>query len=55
MKQLGHDIPMIMFDPQLCVIAQNLLFKNWDELGHSVIRLGGFHMLEIFWKIVGKR
>ena len=31
-------------------IAQNLPFKSWDELGHSVIRLGGFHTLGCFGK-----
>ena len=55
MKQLGQDTPVITFDLQLYVIAQNLRFKNWDELGHFVIRLGGFHILEMFWKILGKR
>ena len=55
MKQLGQDIPVITFDLQLYVIAQNLRFKTWDELGHFVIRLGGFHILEIFWKIFDKR
>ena len=30
-------------------------FKNWDELGHFVIRFGGFHILDMFWKILGKR
>ena len=44
MKQLGQDIPVITFDLQLHVIAQNLRFENWDELGHFVIRLGGFHI-----------
>ena len=55
MKQLGQNIPVITFDLQLYVIAQNLGFKNWDELGHFVIRLGGFHILEMLWKILGKR
>ena len=55
MKQLGQDIPVITFDLQLYVIAQTLQFESWDELGHFVIRLGGFHMLEMFWKILGKR
>ena len=55
MKQLGQDIPLTTFDLQLYIIAQNLRFKNWDELRHFVIRLGGFHILEMFWKILGKR
>ena len=42
-----------MFDLQLYVILLDLRFKNWDELGHFVIRLGRFHMLEMFWKILG--
>ena len=47
--------PVIMFDLQLNVIAQNLRFKNWDELGHFVLRFGGLHLLDTFWKILGKR
>ena len=46
---------MITIDLQLYVIVQNLRFKNWDELGHFVISLGRFHILEMFWKILGKR
>ena len=55
MKQLGQNIPVITFDLQLHVMAQNLRLKNWDELRHFVIHLGGFHILEMFWKILGKR
>ena len=55
MKQLGQDPSVIMSNLQLYVIAQNLRFKNWGELGHFVIRLGGFHILEMFWKILGKQ
>ena len=46
---------MITFDLQLYVIAQNLWFKNWDELGNFVIHLGRFYILGMFWKILGKR
>ena len=31
------------------------MVQKLDELGHFVIRLGGFHILIIFWKILGKR
>ena len=56
MMQLDQDIPVITFDLQLYVIAQNLWLKNWDELGHFVIRLGGLHIILVMvWKILGKR
>ena len=55
MKQLSQDIPVITFDLQLYVIAQILQFKNWDKLGHFVILFCGFHVLEMFCKILGKR
>ena len=55
MKQLGQVIPVITIDLQLYVIVQNLRFKNWDELRYFVISLGRFHILEMFWKILGKR
>ena len=55
MKTLGQDTPVVTLDLQLYIIAQEIRYKNWDELKHFVLRLGGFHIMELYWKILGKR
>ena len=55
MRAMGQDYPVTTLDLQLYIVAQNIRFRNMDELGHHVIRLGGFHILELYWKILGKR
>ena len=52
---LGQDKPVITFALQLYIIAQEVRLRYWDALGHIVLRMGGFHILELYWKIMGKR
>ena len=54
-RMLGQDIPVTTFDLQLYIIAQEVRLRNWNELSHVVLRMGGFHILELYWKIMGKR
>ena len=54
-RMLGQNTPVITFDLQLYIIAQEVRLKNWSELSHVVLRMGGFHILELYWKIMGKR
>ena len=54
-RMLGQNTPVITFDLQLYIIAQEVRLRNWDELSHIVLRMGGFHILELYWKILGKR
>lgn len=30
-------------------------FSLLDELAHHIIRLSGIHILEMFWKVIGKQ
>ena len=55
MKAIGQLIPVTTLDLQLYIIAQEIRLRNWNELSHHVIRLGGFHIMELYWKILGKR
>lgn len=55
MRTIGQETPVVTLDLQLYIIAQEIRLRNWDELGHHVLRLGGFHIMELFWKILGKR
>ena len=52
---LGQTTPAITLDLQLYIIAQEIRFNNWEELNHFVIRMVGFHIMELYWKILGKR
>ena len=54
-RMLGKDIPVITFDLQLYIIAQEVRLRKWTELGYVILRMGGFHILELYWKILGKR
>ena len=55
MQLINQQNPVTTFDLKLCAIAQEIRLINWDELGHHVIRLGGFHIMELYWKIIGKK
>ena len=55
MWTIGQDIPVITLDLQLYSIAQAIRLRNWEEFGHHILRLGGFHIMELYWKIIGKR
>lgn len=55
MSLIGQQTPVTTLDLQLYAIAQEIRLRNWNELGHHVIRLGGFHIMELYWKILGKR
>ena len=50
-----QQTPVTTLDLQLYAIAQHIRLRNWDELGHHVIRHGGFHIMKIYWKSNGKR
>ena len=54
MGTVGEFPPITTLDLQLYIIAQEIRFANWDELGHHILRLGGFHVHEQVWKIFGK-
>ena len=47
--------PITTLDLQLYIIAHEIRFANWEELGHHIIRLGGFHIHEQVWRILGKK
>ena len=51
-RLLGQNTPVITFDLQLYIIAQEVRLRNWDELSHVILRMGGFHILELYWKIL---
>ena len=53
-RMLGQSTPVITFDLQLYLIAQEVRLRNWEELNHIVLRMGSFHILELYWKILGK-
>ena len=55
MLSLGQESPVITLDLQLYIIAQQVRFHNWDELKHHMLRMGGFHIMELYWKILGKQ
>ena len=55
MEAIGGFPPITTLDLQLYIIAQEIRFANWEELGHHIIRLGGFHVHEQVWKILGKK
>ena len=55
MQLINQHIPVTTFDLQLYAIAQEIRLRNWDELGHNVIRLGGFHIIELYWEIIGEK
>ena len=40
MQLINQQTPVTTFDLQLYAIAQEIRLRNWDELGHHVIRLG---------------
>ena len=54
-EAVGGLPPITTLDLQLYIIAQEIRFANWEELGHHIIRLGGFHVNEQVWKILGKK
>ena len=54
MQLINQQTPVTTFDLQLYAIAKEIRLRNWDELGHHVIRLGGFHIMELYWKIISK-
>ena len=54
MEAVGGFPPITTLDLQLYIIAQEIRFANWEELGHHIIRLGGFDVHERMWKILGK-
>ena len=39
-RMLGQNTPVITFDLQLYIIAQEVKLRNWDKLSHIVLRLG---------------
>ena len=55
MQLINQQTPVTTFDLQLYAIAQEIRSRNWNELGHHVIRLGGFHIMELYWRIIGKK
>ena len=55
MGTAGEFPPITTLDLQLYIITQEIRFANWDELGHHILRLGGFHVHEQVWKIFGKK
>ena len=44
MRTVREFPPITILDLQLYIIAQKIRFANWEELGHHVLRLGGFHV-----------
>ena len=55
MQLINQQTPVTKFDLKLYAIAQEIRLRNWNELGHHVIRLGGFHIMKLYWKIIGKK
>ena len=55
MGTVGGFPPITILDLQLYIIAQEIRFANWDELGDHRLRLGGFHVHEQVWNIFSKK
>ena len=55
MRIINQKVPVTTIGLQLYAIAQQIRIWNWDELGHHVIRLDGFQIMELYWEVLGKR
>ena len=50
-----QKFPLITtLDLQLYIIVLEKRFANWEDLGHHVLRLDGFHVHVPVWKSFGK-